>query len=447
MRLLLITLIILHNLPLKNANSIYEVIQPEPRIAKRDQKMWVETGTPDPNRTDIRFLFHSSIYGFKNPKFIQNISDFLLDNEFSTFNFVKEATNDILENSENFSNFPEKPTLWIIDFQSKDYAKIFPQFEIRQQSCDEFEFFENFGKNRYFQKFDLFLLETYSPCGLKFYNGISKKIEFMSRTLSRRWKFFDVVFEADETTDYTYSPDPEYREELSNLKNMKRQRYFQNKYMNALHELAWICPFLYVPAEFFAVLFVAFRWVWWGSADEDNVYYVLRRCFDVFVISDAVRKVHVYLFIAHFAQIGVYLVSQRNWNYFFQQLMAFEMVYTVGKYIVDDSRKIVWPLILASEILELSHALKFRTTEFLPFELQMLKILRTLHDFILLNQYPQFSVLIWLIVIAYLQIFSFVFYFRFPPLTWTVPILDIAPTHVPKNPKMIYTRYVAFGGF
>ncbi|ULT92129.1 hypothetical protein L3Y34_009684 [Caenorhabditis briggsae] len=274
MRFLLITLLILYNLPLTNTTSIYEFSQPEYRIGKNHTvQIWEEIGTPDPNRTDVRFLFHSSKFGFKNPNFIQNVSDFLMDNAFSTFNLIADATDDILENSEHFSNFSEKSTLWIVDFQSKDYVKIFPQFEIRQLSCDEFGSFENFRDNRYFQKFDLLLLETNSQCGLSIHEEISKKSDFILQSLAKnidlllleiysfcglkiqeeflqnsdfilqnlalKWKFYDIILlETVETTNYTYSPYPEYREELLNLEKMKKQRYFQNIYIDALHEMS-----------------------------------------------------------------------------------------------------------------------------------------------------------------------------------------------------------------
>ncbi|PIC30088.1 hypothetical protein B9Z55_021448 [Caenorhabditis nigoni] len=237
MRLLLVILLILHNLPLKNANSIYEFSQPELKLGKNhNAQIWEEIGSPDPNHTDIRFLFHSSKFGFKNPNFIRNVSDFLLmDNAFSTFNLISDATDDILENSENYSIFSEKPILWIIDFQTRDYAEIFPQFEIRHLSCDEFDFY---GKNRYFQSCDLLLLETNSECGLKIHKEISKNSDFILQSLSLKWKFYDIILmETAETTNYTYSPYPEYREELRNLENMKRQRYFQNAYTDRLHEM------------------------------------------------------------------------------------------------------------------------------------------------------------------------------------------------------------------
>ncbi|PIC30094.1 hypothetical protein B9Z55_021454 [Caenorhabditis nigoni] len=446
MRLLLITLLILHSIPLNNANSIYEFSQPQLLILRNHSvKTWVEKGPLDPNRTDVRFLFHSSQFGFKNPNFIQNVSEFLMDNAFSTFHLISKATDDILENSENFSNFPEKPTLWIIDFQSKDYAKIFPQFEIRHQSCDEFEFFEKFGKNRYFQKFDLLLLETYSECGWKFYEKISKKSDFISRILSWQWKFFDIVlFESDETTDFTYSPNPEYREEFLQLENIKKQRYFQNDYMDALHQTAWICSIFLFFGEILAVLIVSFRWMSWENADRDNIYFSLRRIFFIYMTkSKPMKKGQFYLLFAHFCHIVTFMHYQPNWIYFFRQVMNLEMVYNLAKYFVEDSREVIWPLIVANEIFDMFRVLLFRTTEHLPFELQMLKICQTLHDFVLLNQYPQFSVLIWLLVILSLQIDSFSAYFHYPPLTWTVPIFDIAPTEVPKNRYMIYSRHVA----
>ncbi|PIC30071.1 hypothetical protein B9Z55_021437 [Caenorhabditis nigoni] len=243
MRLLLTTLLILYNLPLTNTTSIYEFSQPEYRIGKNHTvKIWKEIGTPDLNRTDTRFLFHSSKFGFKNPNFIQNVSDFLMDNEFSTFHLITDAIDDILENSERISNFSEKPTLWIIDFQTRDYAKIFPQFEIRQLSCDEFGEFETFRENRYFQKFDLLLLETGSQCGLKIQEEISKNSDFILQSLALKWKFYDIILmETAETTNYTYSPYPEYREELRNLENMKRQRYFQNIYILLSSEINARC--------------------------------------------------------------------------------------------------------------------------------------------------------------------------------------------------------------
>ncbi|PIC30079.1 hypothetical protein B9Z55_021444 [Caenorhabditis nigoni] len=125
MRLLLVILLILHTLPLKNANSIYDSNQPELQIGKNhNAQIKNETGIPDPNRNDTRILFYSSKFGFKNPNLIRNVSEFLKDNEFSTFNLIADATDDILENSENYSNFSQKPTLWIIDSQWRDYAKV-----------------------------------------------------------------------------------------------------------------------------------------------------------------------------------------------------------------------------------------------------------------------------------------------------------------------------------
>ncbi|PIC30092.1 hypothetical protein B9Z55_021452 [Caenorhabditis nigoni] len=447
MRLLLITLLILHNLPLKNANSIYEFSLPEMEIEK-DQvmKIWLEKGHPDPNRTDVRFLFYSTKFGFKNPNFIRNVSEFLMDNDFNTFNLFPEATDKILETSENFPELSEKPTLWIIDFQSKDYAKIFPQFELRQLSCDEFEFLEKFRKYRNFQKFDLLLLETHTKCGSKFLGNIwEKKLKLISILMVWNWRFHDIVLlETDETTDYTYYPNPEYQEEFLSLENIKRQRYFQNIYIDALHETARICSNWLFFLEILVLLWIALKWRVWENVERYNIYYSLRRIFCIFITkSKPMENGHLYLLFAHFLHIVTFMNYQPNWIFFFRQVMNLEMVYKLARYFVNDSREVNWPLIMNSEIFDMYRVLLFRTTEYLPFELQMLKILQTLEHFVLLNQYPDLNLLIWLLGIFSLQLLSFFLYFLYPPLTWTVPILDIAPTRVRKNRYMIYSRHVA----
>ncbi|PIC30078.1 hypothetical protein B9Z55_021443 [Caenorhabditis nigoni] len=443
MRLLLVILLILHNLPLKSATSIYEFSLPELQIGKNhDVQIRDEFGLLDLNHTDIRFLFHSSKFGFKNPNFIRNVSEFLLDNEFSTYNLIADATDDILENSENSSYISEKPTLWIIDFQTRDYAKIFPQFDVRQLSCDEFDFY---GKNRYFQNFDLLLLETYSECGLKIQKEFSKKWDFILNSLARKWKFYDIILmETAETTNYTYSPYPEYREELSKLENMKRQRYFQNVYIDALQEMfrAWSDQWHSIEMQVVQPLFCG----WMGRLDAHrfNVFYSLRKLF-YFVITHTKlpkwpRCAHLPFYILHI--IG-FLPYPRNRINVTRQLMILEFIYIVAKYTVDDIRSVIWPFILVNEIIDLFSIFEYRTTEHLSFLQQLVKILQTFHHFLLLNQYPDFYILIWLLVIASLQIVSFFLYFFFPPLTWTVPILDIAPTQAPKNQDMIYSRYGA----
>ncbi|PIC30090.1 hypothetical protein B9Z55_021450 [Caenorhabditis nigoni] len=447
MRLLLITLLILHNLPLKNANSIYEFSLPELKTAQNHNvKIWNEIGLLDPNHTDIRFLFHSSKFGFKNPNFIQNVTESLLmDNAFSTFNIIADATEDILENTEHFSNFSEKPTLWIIDFQSKDYAKIFPQFDIRQLSCDEFDFY---GKNRYFENFDLFLLETNSECGLKIHEEISKNSDFILQSLASKWKFYDIILlETAETTNNTYSPYPEYREELRNLENIKRQRYFQNIHIDKLQEMFRTLSENAFGIEIQLMIRLSNRFAFREDMDRFNVFYALRKLFYFFISNSKIpgffpQLVPVAVYCIH---IFTFLPIQQNRNNAFLQLMILEGIYIAAKYTVDDTRSVIWPFILVNEIVDLFTVFEYRTTEYLAFELQLVKILQTFYHFILLNQYPQFSLLIWLTVISTLQLLSFFLYFFFPPLTWTVPILDIAPIFGRKNRYMIYTRYVAAG--
>ncbi|CAO4381803.1 unnamed protein product [Caenorhabditis nigoni] len=465
MRLLLTTLLILYNLPLTNATSIYEFSQPEYRIGKNHNvQIWQEPGVPDLNRTDIRFLFHSSKFGFKNPNFIRNVSEFLLmDNSFSTFNLISDATDDILENSENFSNFSQQPTLWIIDFQSRNYAEIFPQFDVRDLSCDKFGSVGKFRKNRYFQNFDLLLLETNSPCGQKIHKKISKKWDFILQILALKWKFYDIIIlETDKTTNYTYSPYPEYREELSNLENMKRQRYFQNIYIDALHEMSrdW-SDFLTkisdtedgVSMDLVDCLVIAlppFRWIRRRNRTHRfNIFYPLRNVF-YFMISrfadpNGPKPLLSVPLIFNILYIRLYVLALRNKRHFWRQLIVLEIIYKLSKYIVDDTRKVIWPFILANEIFDLKNVFKYRTTQYLTFELQVWKTIETFQYFILLNQYPDFYILIWLLGIFALQLFSFSLYFRYPPLTWTVPVFDIAPIFGRKNRYMIYTRYVAIG--
>ncbi|CAO4381802.1 unnamed protein product [Caenorhabditis nigoni] len=430
MRLLLTTLLILYNLPLTNTTSIYEFSQPEYRIGKNHNvKIWKEIGTPELNRTDTRFLFHSSKFGFKNPNFIQNVSDFLMDNSFSTFNLIADATDDILENSEKFSIFPEKPTLWIIDFQTRDYAKIFPQFKIRDLSCDEFG------------EFEIFI-------------DISKNL--ISFSWRRILNFYDIILlESDETTNYTYSPYPEYREELRNLENMKRQRYFQNIYIDALHELSrewsdYLTALFYHAYDFSVeipvVMWIRYRWPERLDLDHFNVFYTLRKLayFMISKLAEPDSRLSLTLFCYSF-HVATYFLALENTVNFFRQLMFLELLYKLAKYTVDDIRSVIWPSILANEIWDVFAVFEYRTTEYLTFELQLVKILHTFEYFLLLNQYPDFSILIWLLVIFSLQLFSFSLYFLFPPITWTVPVLNIAPIIGPRNQYMIYTRYVAIG--
>ncbi|CAO4381806.1 unnamed protein product [Caenorhabditis nigoni] len=410
-------------------------------------KIWDEIGLLDPNHTDIRFLFYSSQFGFKNPNFIRNLSEFLMDNEFSTFNLIADATDDILENSENFSEFSGKPTLWIIDFQTRDYVKIFPQFEIRQLSCDEFGEFENFGKNRKFENFDILLLETNSECGLKIHEEISKNSDFVLQSLALKWKFYDIILmETAETTNYTYSPYPEYRKELWKVENIKKQRYFQNIYIDALQEMFRAWSDRWHSVEIQLVLSLSARWAGHGIFDMRffNVFYTLRKLF-YFVISKSPlpewpRWSHFVYMANHIFRL---LPVQNNRNTVARQLMIMEFIYIVAKYTVDDTRSVIWPYILVNEIIDLFSVYKFRTTEWLPFELQLVKILETSYHFILLNQYPDFYILIWLLVISTLQLSSFFLYFRYPPMFWTVPIFDIPPVFGTKNRYMIYSRHVA----
>ncbi|PIC30089.1 hypothetical protein B9Z55_021449 [Caenorhabditis nigoni] len=128
-----------------------------------------------------------------------------------------------------------------------------------------------------------------------------------------------------------------------------------------------------------------------------------------------------------------------------RQLMILEFIYIVAKYTVDDNRSVIWPFILVNEIWDVLTVFKYRTTQYLPFGLQMWKTFQTFQYFILLNQYPDFYILIWLLATVSLQIVSFFLYFLFPPLTWTVPVFDIAPTQAPKDPFSIYSRYMAIG--
>ncbi|PIC30077.1 hypothetical protein B9Z55_021442 [Caenorhabditis nigoni] len=447
MRLLLVILLILHNLPLKNAYSIYDYSLPELKIENNHTvKIWNEIGLLDPNHTDIRFLFHSSQFGFRNPNFIQNVSDFLLmDNAFSTFNLISDATDDILENSANFSNFSKKTSLWIIDFQSQDYVKIFPQFEIRQLSCDEFDFY---GKNRYFQEFDLLLLETYSPCGLKIHEEISKNSDSILQNLASKWKFYDIILlETAETRNYTYSPYPEYRKELRNLENMKKQRYFQNNvHIDEFHQLFRRWP----KATFGLEMQLLIRLLHgWGPEDitRINVIYPLRRLFYFVITNSKIPEFSPQLMPLPFCVILVFgfLILPPTRVNVVRQLMLLELIYIVAKYTVDDTRSVIWPFLLVHEIWDVVTVFKYRTTQYLPFGLQLWKMHETFYHFILLNQYPDFYILIWLTVIASLQIVSFSLYFLFPPLTWTVPILDIAPTEAPRDPFSHYTRYMAIG--
>ncbi|PIC30091.1 hypothetical protein B9Z55_021451 [Caenorhabditis nigoni] len=457
MRLSLVILLILHNLPLKNANSIYEFSLPKMKMEMNHTvQIWDETGDLDLIRTDIRFLFYSSKFGFKNPHFIQNVFDSLMDNALSTVtriffpefskifvsNLITDATEEILENSENLSNFSEKPTLWIIDFQSLDYAKIFPQFDVRDLSCDEFDFY---GKNRYFGNFDLLLLETNSECGLNIHKEISKNSDFILQSLASKWKFYDIILlETAETTNYTYSPYPEYREELLNLKNMKKQRYFQNAYLDKLYEMCRTWSDNSYSIEMTLMIRLSARWGLREDIHRFNVFYALRKLFYFWIskqpFPESPKYFHLFFYVIH---IFTFLPIRRNWINVVRQLMILEFIYIVAKYTVDDTRSVIWPYILVNEIIDLFGVFKYRTTEYLPFKLQLVKILQTCGYFMLLNQYPDFYILIWLLLIFALQLFSFFLYSLFPPLTWTVPILDIAPTEVPKNQYMIYTRYAA----
>ncbi|PIC30073.1 hypothetical protein B9Z55_021438 [Caenorhabditis nigoni] len=266
--------------------------------------------------------------------------------------------------------------------------------------------------------------------------------------LARKWKFYDIILlETVETTNYTYSPYPEYREELRNLENMKRQRYFQNEYIDALQEmfLEWSPLSFGIDLQ----LMISIPNYWLGRLDVHrfNVLYPLRKL-ACFVLSkkfptnflEAPRYFHVVLCGLHIHHYSMLLGNRIN---LFRQLMILEFIYIVAKYTVDDIRSVIWPFILVNEIWDVFTVFKYRTTEFLPFELQLWKFVQTLEHFLLLNQYPDFYILIWLTVIATLQIVSFFMYFLFPPLTWTVPILNIAPTRAPKNRYMIYSRYVA----
>ncbi|ULT92128.1 hypothetical protein L3Y34_009683 [Caenorhabditis briggsae] len=186
--------------------------------------------------------------------------------------------------------------------------------------------------------------------------------------------------------------------------------------------------------------------MWRMDVQDYNVFYALRLFY--FVISQPAVTPDIlqfFTFYSYSSIIVVYLLLQRNRSRFFRQLIILEIIYKIAKYTVDDTRKVIWPFILANEIFDQLQVSWFLTTECLPFELQLVKILQTFEHFVLLNQYPDFSILIWLLVIVSLQLFTFYLYFRDPPLTWTVPIFDIEPLFVPRNPYMIYTRYVAIG--
>ncbi|UMM37891.1 hypothetical protein L5515_009512 [Caenorhabditis briggsae] len=154
--------------------------------------------------------------------------------------------------------------------------------------------------------------------------------------------------------------------------------------------------------------------------------------FSSFVISQPAVTPDIlqfFTFYSYSSIIVVHLLLQRNRSRFFRQLIILEIIYKIAKYTVDDTRKVIWPFILANEIFDQLQVSWFLTTECLPFELQLVKILQTFEHFVLLNQYPDFSILIWLLVIVSLQLFTFYLYFRDPPLTWTVPIFDIGSCH------------------
>ncbi|CAO4381805.1 unnamed protein product [Caenorhabditis nigoni] len=242
--------------------------------------------------------------------------------------------------------------------------------------------------------------------------------------------------------------------ELQIGKNHTMNRYFQNKYIDALHEM---CQKWSTVTFSFLMSSLPIRWISrnmeggrfnvdrWLESDRFNVVYPLRKLFYFVIFMKKIseysqRDLHYSFYVF---PIVHYCIPDRNRIQFFRQLMVLEFIYIVAKYTVDDIRSVIWPFILVNEIWDLFTIFKYRTTEFLPFEIQLVKIWETFQYFILLNQYPDFSVLIWLTVIATLQLLPFFLYFFFPPLTWTVPILDIAPSESPKNRYMIYTRYVA----
>ncbi|PIC30087.1 hypothetical protein B9Z55_021447 [Caenorhabditis nigoni] len=247
-------------------------------------------------------------------------------------------------------------------------------------------------------------------------------------------------------TEKSIFSDPEYREALLNLENMKSQRYFQNIYVDTLHELFHVWP----NVSFLANIQLMIRLSSGRNPDNMhrfNVFYALRKLF-YFVISNPKFPeftLHCWPIPFYVIHILPHLIFQRSRNNVSQQLMILEFIYIVAKYTVDDTRSVIWPFILVNEIWDVFTVFKYRTTEYFSFQLQLWKTIETLQYFILLNQYPDFYILIWLLVIATLQILSFSLYFRYPPLTWTVPILNIAPTRAEKDPFSFLYRYMAIG--
>ncbi|PIC30085.1 hypothetical protein B9Z55_021446 [Caenorhabditis nigoni] len=246
-------------------------------------------------------------------------------------------------------------------------------------------------------------------------------------------------------TEKSIISDPKYREELRNLDNMKRQRYFQNIFIEKLHKLFQGWQIMSFMVEIQLMIRLSSAWSLREDMHRFNVFYALRKLF-YFVISNPKLPEftpHFWPVCFQLIHIYGYLLLQGSQINFYRQMMILQIIYIVAKYTVDDARSVIWPFILVNEIWDVLTVFKYRTTEYLSFQLLLWKILTTFEHFVLLNQYQDFCILIWLLVIVSLQIFSFSLYCLYPPLTWTVPILDIAPTQAPKKRFSIYTRHVA----
>ncbi|PIC30070.1 hypothetical protein B9Z55_021436 [Caenorhabditis nigoni] len=193
-------------------------------------------------------------------------------------------------------------------------------------------------------------------------------------------------------------------------------------------------------------MLIRYRWPERLDLDHFNVLYTLRKLayFMISKLAEPDSRLSLTLFCYSY-HVATYFLSLENTVNVFRQLMLLELIYKLAKYTVYDIRSVIWPFILVNEIWDVFAVFEYRTTEYLTFELQIVKLLHTFEYFILLNQYPDFYILIWLSATFALQVFSFSLYFFFPPLTWTVPVLNIAPIIGPRNQYMIYTRYVAIG--